>query len=504
MENRFSKEKILDAAVLQISQSLTSQMDLEKILNMTSDLLLELFHYSVIFIILYEERDKSFKIKIEKGVEGKEKTNFEKECLPEIIEKVNSERRPLLLSPFKEKKICNLSGIKTVFLLPLLFEENIVGIIYMGIPVKLNFSTPQLRMFHLLSNQIAIAVKNANLYLDLQNRLEEISYLYQASKQLSSTLKLEELLKTIVEFTVKTLKADSGYIFFQEDENGKMILRETSGIKIPERKIVELKKNKGLNWVVATRGEPVLISDFSSFKNKNKFELLPFTGSNFKSILIIPIKSRNRLEGVLGVIKFRNSFSEEDLRLISIITSIFLVSIENAKLYQEAEKLSITDGLTKLYNHRYFQERLSMEIKRIDRYQGNLSLIMADIDYFKKINDLYGHAQGDLTLQEVGELIKKNFRETDIVARYGGEEFAIILPETNSNGAKIAAERLRKLIEEHNFTLGKKKNLKITISCGIAEYPAQATTKEELIKNADMALYKAKKEGKNKVVIWEE
>lgn len=502
MKSEEFKEKILDVAILQISQALTSQMDLEKVQNLASDLLMELFNYSLCFVILYDEKDRVFKVTVTRGIGEKEKLKFEKECVDKIVGVITKEKKPMLISNSKKSEICIFPDIKTVFLLPLFFEEQIVGIIYLGIEEKINFSQNQLRTFHILANQIAIAIKNAYLYSDLQDRLTEISYLYQASKFLSSTLKLEEILKLIVEFTVKTLKADAGYIFLKEDE--KIVLKETFGIKFPEKKQIILKiNNKGLNGIVAKKEESLIISNFSSFKNKKKFELISLTGGNFNSLLIFPIKSKKQLEGILGVLKFKSFFSQDELKLISILTSIFSVNIENAKLYQEAEKLSITDGLTKIYNHRYFQERLSMEIKRIDRYNGVLSLIMADIDSFKKINDMYGHAVGDFTLKKVAEILKNNFRETDIVARYGGEEFAIILPETNSAGAKVAAERMRKLIEEHNFSAGKKKNLKITISCGIAEYPASATTKEELIKNADEALYRAKREGKNRVVIWE-
>jgi PleD family two-component response regulator len=168
--------------------------------------------------------------------------------------------------------------------------------------------------------------------------------------------------------------------------------------------------------------------------------------------------------------------------LLEILCNQAAISIANAKLHAEIEKLATTDGLTGLYNHRRFQEKLSDEFRRLNRYSSPVSLILADIDYFKKVNDTYGHPAG-------------------VPARYGGEEFAVILPGTEAEGAKNIAERLRRAVMDTTFSPDGK-SLQVTISIGIATAPFDAKNKEELIERADKALYHAKHNGRNQTVIW--
>lgn len=163
------------------------------------------------------------------------------------------------------------------------------------------------------------------------------------------------------------------------------------------------------------------------------------------------------------------------------------------------ETLAITDGLTGAYNHRYFYKRLNEEFDRAKRYGTPLSVIMIDIDFFKKINDVYGHLVGDSVLIDLSKLLKQNIRKHDIFARYGGEEFAIILPHTNFEGANKEAERLRRAVENHKFNHINTEG-EITISLGFATYPDINVDKpEDLVKLADSALYEAKNSGRNNV-----
>ncbi len=163
------------------------------------------------------------------------------------------------------------------------------------------------------------------------------------------------------------------------------------------------------------------------------------------------------------------------------------------------ETLAITDGLTGAYNHRYFYKRLKEEFDRAKRYGTPLSVIMIDIDFFKKINDVYGHLVGDAVLIDLSKLLKQNIRKHDIFARYGGEEFAIILPHTSFEGANKEAERLRRAVENHKFNHINTEG-EITISLGFATYPDIDVDKpEDLVKLADSALYEAKNSGRNNV-----
>ncbi|MFH1777745.1 MAG: diguanylate cyclase [Candidatus Omnitrophota bacterium] len=177
--------------------------------------------------------------------------------------------------------------------------------------------------------------------------------------------------------------------------------------------------------------------------------------------------------------------------------------LKEAKEKEYYKELSLLDGLTGVYNFRYFQEMLLREINRAQRYPQEITLLMLDIDNFKNYNDAYGHPAGDEVLKKIGKLFIESTRKIDFVARYGGEEFAIILPETPKKGASVLASRLISLFS--NMIIPDEKNLfdaHITISIGLATYPNDAQTKAELIVKADQALYQAKKMGKNRVCLF--
>ena len=172
---------------------------------------------------------------------------------------------------------------------------------------------------------------------------------------------------------------------------------------------------------------------------------------------------------------------------------------------EELRKMAITDGLSQIYNRRYFLELLEREFPRAQRYKLNLACIMIDIDHFKAVNDHYGHLQGDFVIQTIGAIIKEEIREIDIPARYGGEEFIVLLPETDARGTIAVAERLRKRTENENFTRSQvirdTQQLHITVSIGVAVFPeTNIIHPNDLINTADDALYKAKKEGRNRTV----
>ncbi|HNV71924.1 MAG TPA: sensor domain-containing diguanylate cyclase, partial [Candidatus Ozemobacteraceae bacterium] len=221
-----------------------------------------------------------------------------------------------------------------------------------------------------------------------------------------------------------------------------------------------------------------------------------------RTMICVPLKVRDRATGVINVVNKSGTdqFTADDQHLLEALAQQAAMAVEHARLYE----LAITDGLTKLFIHRYFQARLEEEILRARRYHTTCSLLLFDIDHFKKFNDTYGHQQGDIVLMEVAKLIKQTVRDTiDIPARYGGEEFAIILPETDTAGAQLVAERMRKVVEMYDFP-GQGKPLKVTISLGIATFPDHASTRPTLIKKSDIALYACKKRGRNCSIVYNE
>jgi diguanylate cyclase (GGDEF)-like protein/putative nucleotidyltransferase with HDIG domain len=212
--------------------------------------------------------------------------------------------------------------------------------------------------------------------------------------------------------------------------------------------------------------------------------------------LYCPLKSHGKLVGILGLSgKHSNQiFNQEDIELVMSVANQAGVIVENAQLYSQAMTWAITDGLTRLYNHRYMHECMDKEIARDTRFGTNFAMIMVDIDFFKTYNDTYGHLAGDEVLASVAKCIQASLRNIDIPFRYGGEEFAVLLPGTDTKGAYRVAERIREKIQEKGF----KGRASVTASLGVASWPTDGLTKEQLLLSADKALYTAKETGRNR------
>jgi len=164
-------------------------------------------------------------------------------------------------------------------------------------------------------------------------------------------------------------------------------------------------------------------------------------------------------------------------------------------------EMAARDGLTDLFNHRYFQEFMRQQVLQAQRYDRPLSLILLDIDHFKDLNDTYGHQFGDVILKELADILRSSVRKADIVARYGGEEFGIIMPDTDSRGAAVAGEKIRHTVEQHRTNVSADKAIEFTISLGVAQYTGKMTEAGELVGAADSCLYEAKRSGRNRMCV---
>ena len=212
---------------------------------------------------------------------------------------------------------------------------------------------------------------------------------------------------------------------------------------------------------------------------------------------IFVLKSK---EKKLGVLVYKG-IAPKDKEKFIILAHQFALALRRIKLYKDIETLAITDGLTGVYTRRYFTERLEEEIKRSALRKTKMAFLMVDADHFKMVNDQYGHLTGDQVLREIGRIIQESVREIDIVGRFGGEEFCVVLPDTDLEGARVVAERIRKTAEGRVIK-AYDNTLRITLSIGVAIFPSDGALMEELIDKADWALYRAKSQGRNCVVLF--
>jgi diguanylate cyclase (GGDEF)-like protein len=295
--------------------------------------------------------------------------------------------------------------------------------------------------------------------------------------------------------------AEGWAVFLVDEETGELI-SDIEDKTTKEVKKFRIKVGEGIAGWVAKEGFPTIVPDVSRDKRfLRRVDRAADLKQKIRSILCVPVKSSGKLLAIIEIFNKTKGeyFTGEDLGELIKLADKSAIFIEKALLYQKVEELSVTDDLTKLFNQRYLHRTIEMEVQRALRYQTSVALIFMDIDYFKNVNDNYGHLVGSKVLVEMGQLLIKNLRIVDIVVRYGGDEFVMILPHTPPVGAAQVAERIRKAVERNVFLKDEGYSLKITASFGVASCPESAKSKEELIRLADEAMYKVKYRTRNGV-----
>jgi diguanylate cyclase (GGDEF)-like protein len=344
--------------------------------------------------------------------------------------------------------------------------------------------------------------ENMRLKERMRSLSREIEFFDGVNKALTSTLELNAVLAAMMRKAKKLIRAETWSVFLVDKETGELVAEKTAGGKGEKgrAKKYRLKMGQGIAGWVAQEAIPVVIPDVSldaRFHGKIGKE----TDQKTKSLICVPIKSKGGVIGVLEVINRtrKEHFTKEHLNLLMRLVDHAALAIERASLYQKMAELSITDDLTKLFNTRYLNRTLEIEISRADRHMSSLALIFMDIDHFKTINDNFGHLVGSKLLVEMGQLLIKGLRTVDIVARYGGDEFVMVLPQTAPSAAILIAERIRKEIEQNVFLKKEGHTLRLTASFGVASYPESAKSKEDLLRIADEAMYRVKYQTRNGV-----
>ena len=330
---------------------------------------------------------------------------------------------------------------------------------------------------------------------DLDYRIMQLSTLYEVGKAISSELDFRKLQNMILEIVVKVIKAEKGSLMLIDDAEKALTIGVAIGLSEDITRDTRIEIGESVaGWVVKNK-LPLFVTnveldpEFQSIKKKNIK-----TGT----LMCVPLIAKDKILGTLNVSRSEpESFSEKDFELFCNLANQAAIAIDNARLYRYA----VTDEMTRLYNHRYFQQRLDEEIQRADRYENHVSLIILDVDHFKSFNDTFGHPEGDRVLKTVASLIEKSVREIDIPARYGGEEFVVICPEKNGEGSLTPAERIRSAIENYDFRINGER-VPITVSLGVSCYPDAVKSKVDLIQKADFALYYSKQNGRNRATLF--
>ncbi len=389
--------------------------------------------------------------------------------------------------------------------IPLIFRGKLLGVLNTQGTGTNAFDDRDVHTLKILGTQIGVALHNAQIRTQLE-LVQDIGL------QLATIVRTDELFPWIVTQVQERLHHDSCAIL--QADGSRLVLAASTGGLAKDPVGMQIAFGEGITGRCAAEKRVVNVGNV-----RTDAGYIPSGVAEACSEIALPICFGDELLGVLTIESgVENAFDDDDVRLLSTLGAHAAVCLHQARVFTEFERMAVTDGLTGLYNYRYFHDRLRGEIARCTRYGHALSIVMVDLDNFKAINDRFGHLAGDEVLREVARQIKRNIRgsearaamrraDVDIASRYGGEEFIIIMPEALAEGAAVAAERLRSVFEaEVAPTVGlfdeQHEPWKVTGSFGVAGF-VPGMEPEAFIRRADEAVYRAKHSGKNRVVVAE-
>ncbi len=400
-------------------------------------------------------------------------------------------------TPYVSQRILDKFPYRALMSFPLIAGQRWLGAIILAYNHPRRFQPEEISLGEQAASLIALAMEKFQAVKDASKRAEESETLRRASAAILETLRSDEAVNRILEQLAVVLPYDSASVQLLRNDELEIVggrgwdeqsMKMVMGLRFPV-------PGDNPNSVVIQTGKPYILNNPSSVYKA--FEQEPH--SHIRSWLGVPLISRDQIIGLLAIDSAQpNRFTQEDVNMAVAFADQVAIALENARLYEEAQNMALTDSLTGLYNRRGLFEIGRLEFSRALRNNQPFAALMVDIDYFKRVNDLYGHAIGDQALQGLARHLNSMTRDIDIVGRYGGEEFVILLSKTPLGAARDIAERLRSAVENSPLATDSG-NLRVTISLGVAAISSETPDLETLIARADQALYIAKHKGRNRV-----
>ncbi len=403
----------------------------------------------------------------------------------------------LLNSPYISQRL-NDTMLHSAMALPLIVDERNLGAVIITYQQPHKFLSEEIEISEQAGRLLALVLAKFQAVEEARRRADEAETLRRAGATVAETLNLQEATTRLLEQLAFVIPHDSASVQLLRD--GELEIVGGEGWSDPSS-IIGVRfpiPGDNPNTKVIETHAPVLVRD--TYEEYPIFRTVE-NAAHIRSWLGMPLLVHNQIIGLLAIdSRETNHFTDDNIQVVSLFASQVAVAIENARLFNEVQRLAITDGLTGLFNRRHFMELAQNEFERARRYKRPLSVLIFDIDYFKVVNDTYGHPFGDKVLQAVASLCKEKLREADPIARYGGEEFIALIVEAGADHAKMVGERLRMEVEKMVIP-HEKGEARITVSVGITEQNEDTPTLEVLITRADQALYVAKTKGRNRVIL---
>jgi diguanylate cyclase (GGDEF)-like protein len=388
--------------------------------------------------------------------------------------------------------VSSAQSTRSELAIPLMARDEVVGVLDCQSANPDHFDKDTIDLLTLFSTQASMALQNAQLYSLERQRARHLEVINAIARETTAVLDQEELLIKVCAVIQQTFQVGHVSVLLRDEEGlllrasqGRFTACSPAGGKLPA--------NSDLWGRALAAGKTLIENDIRSCP-----EVISFYRET-QSRMCIPLVSFGQTLGVLMLeSELVGSFHEGDVESLEAVADICATAIQNAHYVERVKQLAYLDGLTGIFNRRFFELRVVEEIDRARRFNGGMAVLMVDIDQFKRLNDEFGHLLGDEVLRQVSSMFHQQLRKIDVVCRFGGEEFAILLSQTNPQHALAVAEKLRRLVESWQFP-GVPRC--VTISAGVATFPDHGTTRDELVKSADAGLYAAKQGGRNRVLL---
>ena len=342
--------------------------------------------------------------------------------------------------------------------------------------------------------------KSQEFGIALRSRIMRYDNLKKIIEDLNGNLKLDSVMDILTQavYTLISSHRGTALLFLVDSQTQKLKL--VRSVKEDPNLVILTKEGDIFDQWVLRHSSPLIIEDL---KKDFRFDTDSLRNQDLRSVSAIissPLISHHSL---LGLLRLENKtpgfFTQDDLRFLALVSDLGAVVLENSLLFQKTQDLAIHDDLTKVYTRQYFDGRLSDEAKRCLRLNQDLSVMMIDIDFFKQYNDKFGHIAGDLVLKKIATLMQESLgQENCLISRFGGEEFLVMLSGWDKQKALLVAEKLRQRIGKETIILRRQATL-VTVSIGVASFPQDTKSEDELVQKADMAMYAAKQKGRNQV-----